>query len=292
MSGPGRNYTEEEIQTDGKRIMRKSNKEYNRKWRIENREKTREYNRKYRAENLEKTRECARKYRAENPEKTREYDRKYRAANPERVREYDRKYRAANPEKIRESARKYRANNSEKIRESSKKWQTENPEKVKAAARKWRAKNPDATKKWKAENPERVKAAARKWKAENPEKVSKQNKKDLKTFREKNRNNPIYKMHQNMRSAMSAALRGRYKALSTMKIIGCTVEELFEHLEACTSWEPWMTRERYGAGGWDVDHIIPIAKWDDDCPLQFALCWDKSNLQPLEHIANIKKGAA
>ena len=26
MSGPGRNYTEEEIQTDGKRIMKKSNK--------------------------------------------------------------------------------------------------------------------------------------------------------------------------------------------------------------------------------------------------------------------------
>ena len=26
MSGPGRNYTEKEIQTDGKRIMKKSNK--------------------------------------------------------------------------------------------------------------------------------------------------------------------------------------------------------------------------------------------------------------------------
>ena len=76
-----------------------------------------------------------------------------------------------------------------------------------------------------------------------------------------------------------------------MVIIGCTVEELFEHLESCASWEPWMTREKYGKNGWDVDHIISISRWDELCPLQFALCWDKSNLQPMEHIANIKKGA-
>jgi len=98
-------------------------------------------------------------------------------------------------------------------------------------------------------------------------------------------------MHQNMRSGMSGALQGRSKSASTMEIIGCTVEELFEHLESCASWEPWMIRKKYGAGGWDVDHIISIRKWDENCPLQFILCWDKSNLQPMEHIANIKKGA-
>ena len=76
-----------------------------------------------------------------------------------------------------------------------------------------------------------------------------------------------------------------------MKIIGCTVEELFKHFESCSTWEPWMTRESYGRGGWDVDHIIPITKWDQNCPVQFAKCWHKSNLQPMEHIANIKKGA-
>ena len=76
-----------------------------------------------------------------------------------------------------------------------------------------------------------------------------------------------------------------------MKIIGCTVEELFKHFESCSTWDSWMTRENYGKGGWDVDHIIAVAKWDQNCPLQFIACWDKSNLQPMEHIANIKKGA-
>jgi hypothetical protein len=193
--------------------------------------------------------------------------------------EYYRKYRAANPEKGRESTRKYRAAHPEKVRDAKKKWKAENPEKVRESSRKYRA-----------ANPEKVREATRKYRATNPEKVTEQNKKGLKTFRKKNRNNPLWKMHQNMRSGMSGALQGRSKSASTMEIIGCTVEELFEHLESCASWEPWMIRKKYGAGGWDVDHIISIRKWDENCPLQFILCWDKSNLQPMEHIANIKKG--
>ena len=224
-----------------------------------------------------------------------EYMKKWRAENREKVNEASRKYRAANRERARAASRKWRVANREKVNEASRKWQVENREKVNEANRKYRKKNLEKVqawaRKWKVENPEKVTKFRIKWRAENPEKVSEQRKKDMKTYHKKNRNNPIYKMHQNMRSAMSSALKGKYKSASTMKIIGCTVEKLFEHLESCPSWEPWMTREKYGAGGWDVDHIIAIAKWDKDCPLQFVLCWDKSNLQPMEHIANIKKGA-
>ena len=77
-----------------------------------------------------------------------------------------------------------------------------------------------------------------------------------------------------MRTSLCNSLQGRRKSASTMKIIGCTVEELFEHFESCSTWEPWMTRENYGKGGWDVDHIIPIAKWDDNlsrCQLHSVL---------------------
>ena len=178
-----------------------------------------------------------------------------------------------------EYARKWRAEHPEKTRESVRKWQAKNPEKAKAAIKKWREKNP-----------ERITELRLKYRAENPEKVRAQNRKDLKTYRETKRGDPIFKMHQNLRSAMSSALQGRSKSASTMEIIGCTVEGLFKHLESCRSQEPWMTRENYGRGGWDVDHIIAISKWADECPLQFALCWDKSNLQPMEHIENIKKG--
>ena len=238
------------------------------------------------AANPEKVKEANKKWRANNPEYHRDYHRRYRAANPEKVREYERRYRAANPEKIREDKRRWAAANPEKIKESSRKWRATNPE----ANRKWLREHPEYNKQWKAANPQKVLASQRKWKALNPEKVRESNIKDLKTFRKKNRDDPIYKLHNSMRSAMHIALKGKSKSVSTMTIIGCTVEGLFEHLESCASWEPWMTRENYGRGGWDVDHIIACATFDLTDPEQQRTCFNWSNLQPLEHIANIKKG--
>ena len=191
-------------------------------------------------------------------EKEREYDRKWRIANPEKKKESDRKWRAANLEKIREYDRKYREANLEKMREKM---------------RKWRAKNPEYDRKWISPNPEKNRETSRKYQ------------------KHKRATDPNWRLIKNLRTALWAALVGRYKSAPTMKIIGCSVEELFEHLESCSTWEPWMTRENYGRGGWDVDHIIAVTNWDQNCPVQFAKCWHKSNLQPLEHIANIKKGA-
>tara|TARA_R110002012_G_scaffold244880_1_gene419860 strand:- start:50 stop:748 length:699 start_codon:yes stop_codon:yes gene_type:complete len=225
-------------------------------------------------------------------EKRREYYRKWRAANPGKKREYDRKWREANPEKIKEASRKWVAANLEKERERKRKWNAANPEKVKEASRKWNAANPEkikeASRKWREANPEKKREAERKYRRDNLEKYRERKRKYVAYRRA---TDPNWRLIKNLRTALCNTLQGRSKSASTMKIIGCTVEELFEHLESCSTWEPWMTRENYGKGGWDVDHIIPIAKWDDNCPLQFIACWDKSNLQPLEHIANIKKGS-
>ncbi len=233
--------------------------------------------RKWRAANPEKVKEAGRKWRAANPEKNKEYLRKWRAANPEKVKEYQRKYTLANPEKNKEASRKWRAKDPEKARkyntQKNRIWRANNPEKPREASRKYREANPEYQRKWNAANPERIKKCRREWK------------------KHKRATDPNWKLTQNMRSGMNNALAGRSKSAPTMKIIGCTAEALFKHLLSCASREPWMTRENYGKGGWDVDHIIAIQKWDYGCPLQFALCWDKSNLQPMEHIANIKKGA-
>ena len=223
------------------------------------------------------SREASRKWRAANPEKYKEYLRKWRAANPEKVKEYNRKYTLANPEKNKEASRKWRAKDPEKARkyntQKNRIWRANNPEKPREASRKYREANPEYQRKWNAANPERIKKCRREWR------------------KHKHETDPNWKLTQNMRSGMNNALAGRSKSAPTMKIIGCTAEALFKHLLSCASREPWMTRENYGKGGWDVDHIIAIQKWDYGCPLQFALCWDKSNLQPMEHIANIKKGA-
>ena len=83
------------------------------------------------------------------------------------------------------------------------------------------------------------------------------------------------------------ALKFKYKSASTMKLIGCTIDELRQHIES--QFEPWMTWENHGL--WDIDHIKACAKFNLIYPEQQRECFHWSNLQPMEHIANIKKGA-
>jgi len=90
------------------------------------------------------------------------------------------------------------------------------------------------------------------------------------------------------RSRILKALKGNSKSASTMELIGCTIDELRIHLESL--FEPWMTWENQGLGGWDVEHKIACANFNLRDPEQQRACCNWSNLQPMEHIANIKKG--
>ena len=84
------------------------------------------------------------------------------------------------------------------------------------------------------------------------------------------------------------ALKGFDKSASTMELIGCTPDELRRHIESL--FEPWMTWENQGLGGWDIDHIKACFHFNLADPEQQRACFNWSNLQPMEHIANIKKG--
>ena len=173
-----------------------------------------------------------------------------------------------NTEHKKEYMKEYYQKNKERLDKSHKEWCLKNKEHRKEYKKEWRLKNREHIKQYNLNNRDHK----NEWR------------------RNRKKTNPYFRIACNMRTAMSSALQGRKKSSRTMKIIGCTAEELFEHLESSPKWEPWMTRENYGRGGWDVDHIIPVTRWCKNCPLQFALCWDKSNLQPMEHIANVKKG--
>jgi len=203
-----------------------------------------------------------------------------------------------NKEKRREYMEEWHLKNKEQQKEYHKQWYLKNKEHKKEYSKQWNLKNKEHRKEYKKEwnfkNKEHKKEYQDQWYLKNKEYIKEYNLKNIehrrKYERNRKRTNPYLRLACNMGSAMSDALQGRKKSSRTMKIIGCTAEGLFEHLESCPSWEPWMTRENYGRGGWDVDHIIAISRWCENCPLQFALCWDKSNLQPMEHIENIKKG--
>uniref|UniRef100_A0A6H1ZXQ5 Putative HNH endonuclease n=1 Tax=viral metagenome TaxID=1070528 RepID=A0A6H1ZXQ5_9ZZZZ len=73
-------------------------------------------------------------------------------------------------------------------------------------------------------------------------------------------------------------------------LVGYTVDRLKKHLEK--QFTLGMTWENYGPY-WHIDHKIPktVFNFKKHTDPDFKKCWALKNLQPLEKIENIKKGA-
>jgi len=84
-------------------------------------------------------------------------------------------------------------------------------------------------------------------------------------FREKRKTDPIFKLSCNIRSSIYTSLKENklIKNSKTHEILGCSFEQLKQHLES--KFESWMNWDNYGKyngelnHGWDIDHIIPIS---------------------------------
>jgi len=88
------------------------------------------------------------------------------------------------------------------------------------------------------------------------------------------------------------------KFSSTLKLLGCSILELKEHLE--NQFKQDMNWNNHGTGWnekdkqeWHIDHILPIFAFDFTKPEddEFKQCWALDNLQPLWAVDNLKKGA-
>ena len=184
-------------------------------------------------------------------------------------------------------------------KENSAKWRTENPEKSKENNAKWRAENPDYGTDWYAENTEKAKETNAKWRVENTEKSKENNAKwraenteRLASYindyhKQRRAKDPLYRLQDSMRSGCRRVVKqlslGK-KPVSTFKWVGCSPEELKDHLESLFT--EGMTWENYGE--WHIDHIRPLCSFT-------AEEWEQinhySNLQPLWAEDNYAKGA-
>ena len=103
----------------------------------------------------------------------------------------------------------------------------------------------------------------------------------------KKKTDPEYKLLHNMRKGMWRVLKKTKKSNSTLKLTGCSLEELRKHLE--NKFEDGMSWDNYGV--WHVDHIIPCANFDFSDPKQQKICFHYTNLQPMWGEDNMKKGS-
>jgi len=81
--------------------------------------------------------------------------------------------------------------------------------------------------------------------------------------------------------------RGNKKSSVSAKLLGCTIQELREHIES--KFKKGMTWQNKGKYGWHIDHIRPCASFDLSKPEEQAKCFHWTNLQPLWWHENIRK---
>ena len=98
-------------------------------------------------------------------------------------------------------------------------------------------------------------------------------------------NNENYRMKSLLRTRIITALKNNIKSISTMKLTGCSIEQLWLHIEK--QFKPGMTRENQGL--WHIDHIKPCAAFDLSKPEEQQKCFHYTNLQPLWAKENLMK---
>lgn len=102
-----------------------------------------------------------------------------------------------------------------------------------------------------------------------------------------------YKIRKNLRIRLNRALNGIVKSVSTLVLIGCSIEELKKRFETAFYTNPktgeMMSWENYGFYGWHIDHIVPLSSFDLTDPEQLKKACHYTNLQPLWWFENLSK---
>lgn len=140
-------------------------------------------------------------------------------------------------------------------------------------------------------NKKRIDERAIRYYHENKEKKQEYDKKNLrkvlKKRRERYRTDLNYKLMCNLRGRLNQAIRRAKKCGRTLDLLGCTINELRQHIESKfivgMSWKFVMTGEIH------IDHIIPCSAFDMTDPSQQKKCFHYTNLQPLWAKDNFKK---
>jgi hypothetical protein len=96
-----------------------------------------------------------------------------------------------------------------------------------------------------------------------------------------------YRLRVKLRARLGRAIKMKTKVGSAIKDLGCSVECFRKYIE--TKFSYGMTWDNYGRGGWHLDHIIPLKKFDLSDRVQFLIACNYMNYQPMWEAENIKK---
>lgn len=117
------------------------------------------------------------------------------------------------------------------------------------------------------------------WQKENKDKVAGYKRKYRKE-------NPIFKLKENIRTRINLSLKGNNKGISTSKLLGCSISDYKLYLEK--QFDNKMNWNNYGTY-WEIDHIKELHKFDLTDAIQIKEAFHFSNTQPLTVKENRQK---
>jgi hypothetical protein len=237
-----------------------------------------------------------REYRKINWDKIREIEKRSYEANKPKRKIYDKSRRSKNPEFFRNQIKEWRLKNPEKVKSNFKEWSDKNKLHRVKYTLEWRTKNPDKAKaisrRAYLKNKEKILARNEEWRAKNREvwlvkgRAYYQRIKERRN--ERRRNSPIEKTIGNCRCRINDILRmaNVKKSDKTEEIIGCSADFMRQFIEH--QFKPEMNWLNWGTY-WELDHVIPISKFDVSDPVQLRRAFNYSNCKPITKVENRSK---
>lgn len=129
---------------------------------------------------------------------------------------------------------------------------------------------------------DRNKESKKRYRLNNSEKIAEYRRK----YREKNKNNPIFKAQRNIRKRLKKQLDKGFKIGQTSEMLGCTLVYFKTYIESQFTDE--MSWDNYGIY-WHIDHIKPICSFNLTHPDIAKQVNHYTNLRPLKAEDNIRK---
>lgn len=142
-------------------------------------------------------------------------------------------------------------------------------------------------------NPEKKKELDKKYYENNKEKVIQRQKDNKDKINEKRRErrkiryteDVLFRVTQNLRSRISIELKN-IKNIPSKELLGTTGQIIMEWIEH--QFDDNMTWDNY-AVYWHIDHVVPVSYFDLSIIDMQGICFNWSNMRPLEKIENMKK---
>lgn len=196
--------------------------------------------------------------------------------------------------------KEYYYRNIEKNRLKKKLYIYKNKDRRNKYAKKWRIKNRNRVINYRRENRNKNIEYARQYRIRNKDKINKyiqqyyhnpETREQRRIYKKnKYKNNIQYKISQNIRRRILAALKKKRKMDNTINLIGCSISSLMNYLES--KFQYGMSWENHGFGDnkWHIDHIIPCVTFDLTKEEEQRKCFHYTNLQPLWQKENLSKG--